>query len=421
MRIDRFLYFALLLFLPTQLTKFYFFDSLLITGLQVDYVALSINATQLILLLLIIFLVKKQGSSFLNTLLKNRLLLLFVLLLFISITLSLYPLAGVIKLLPLFGLIFLGLYIIIQKPSFVVTVTILTISTFLSSLLAITQFYLQRSVGGIPFFLGERTFTIATPGIAKSVIHGIVILRPYATLPHPNVLAGQIALLLPFIVYCFYMQRGNNWKIIYLTIYCVFLSALILTMSRATIIASYLAVFTTSVWVLNKHKKKLKSIMLAVSIFSTILIFPISLYRFESLFNLNDSSIVERLSLVKASSRILFNNSLFGVGLNNFIFYLPTTLKNTSTTPLLQPVHNTYLLVLVELGLVGLFFLMYLLLLCYKRTLIKKFPTNMLFFITLMQVIIILSIDHYLYTLWQGQLLFTILIAFMISKETRYE
>ena len=208
---------------------------------------------------------------------------------------------------------------------------------------------------------------------------------------------------------------------VYLTIYCIFLSALILTMSRATIIVSYLAVFTTSAFVLNKYKKKLKSIVFAVSIFSIILMLPISLYRFESLFNLNDSSVVERLSLIKASSYIFINNSLFGVGLNNFIFYLPATLKNTSITPLLQPVHNTYLLVLAELGLAGLFLLMYLLLLCYKRILIKKFPVNMLFLITLIQMIVILSVDHYMYTLWQGQLLFTILIAFMISKETRYE
>ena len=51
------------------------------------------------------------------------------------------------------------------------------------------EFIKQASLNGLFWWLGERTFTSSTPGIAKAVIDGRLLMRPYATFPHPNVLA----------------------------------------------------------------------------------------------------------------------------------------------------------------------------------------------------------------------------------------
>ena len=66
----------------------------------------------------------------------------------------------------------------------------LTLAVFGEAILAISQFIKGGTLG--LWILGERTFTISTPGIAKFDFYGREFLRPYATFPHPNVLAGFI-------------------------------------------------------------------------------------------------------------------------------------------------------------------------------------------------------------------------------------
>jgi len=64
-------------------------------------------------------------------------------------------------------------------------------SLVLFSLIGIVQFIKKESVGGILYYLGERRFSISSPGIARASVMGKEYLRAYSPFPHPNPLAGD--------------------------------------------------------------------------------------------------------------------------------------------------------------------------------------------------------------------------------------
>jgi len=100
------------------------------------------------------------------------------------------------------------------------------------------------------------------------------------------------------------------------------------------------------------------------------------------------------------------------VGLNNFIVHLPQFYQSGSVY-LLQPVHNIFLLVAAETGLVGLVIFLWFLILTFKKLLI----TNYYLLITALIVILVLGLfDHYWLTLQQNQLLVAIVFGLSWSR-----
>ena len=76
-----------------------------------------------------------------------------------------------------------------------------------------------------------------------------------------------------------------------------------------------------------------------------------------------------------------------------------------------QPVHSIYLLTLAETGLVGLVLLF--IFIAWLLRLTQKAPFVLT--IAIIQLLILGMLDHYLFTLQQGQMLFTIIVALVIS------
>jgi hypothetical protein len=72
--------------------------------------------------------------------------------------------------------------------------TVVVISAFFQSLVAILQFIWQKSLGLT--FLKESAFSVYDPGVAKVLINGDVFVRSYGFFPHPNVLGGFLAVSL---------------------------------------------------------------------------------------------------------------------------------------------------------------------------------------------------------------------------------
>ncbi|MBI2029019.1 hypothetical protein HYT02_01240, partial [Candidatus Gottesmanbacteria bacterium] len=175
MRIDRLLYFALLLLLPTQLSKYYFPQALLINGRRIDYVALSIYFTEIILIVMFFLFIKKTGFTKIKK--PKRAVIVLIGIILFSILLSINPFAGFIKVIKIMELFLFGLYIYLSRPSFSKSITVLLFSGVFVCVLAIAQFYFQHSLGGIMYFIGERVFSISTPNIAKSAINGQLLLR----------------------------------------------------------------------------------------------------------------------------------------------------------------------------------------------------------------------------------------------------
>src|SRR3990167_5526392 len=184
-KVERALFYLLIIFLPSQLAYHFWPDWAFIFGIRVDYLAPAIYLTDiLIVLLLVISRTKIKFSYFLA----------FSFLAFLNIYFSISPWASFFKWLKILGLIFLALYVSRNKDLFrrKIFIRVLGFSLMLISVVGITQFLLGKTLGGPLYFLGERSFNIETPGIALQNIFGRDFLRAYSIFSHPNSLAGYL-------------------------------------------------------------------------------------------------------------------------------------------------------------------------------------------------------------------------------------
>jgi O-antigen ligase len=85
-----------------------------------------------------------------------------------------------------------------------------------------------------------------------------------------------------------------------------------------------------------------------------------------------DKNIIERINLLGCSGKMVAKNFVFGVGLGNFIPELVKIGCAQKGMWLLQPVHNLFLLVFSETGIIGLILVTLFLLKVLKIILTKK-------------------------------------------------
>src|SRR3989344_769502 len=134
-----------------------------------------------------------------------------------------------------------------------------------------------------------------------------------------------------------------------------------------------------------------------------------------------DESFMRRVELNRAAIAMWRASPLAGGGLGNFLVELPSY-DISRLGNYLQPVHNIYLLVLAETGVVG--FIVFVVLMAHgMRGFVlritdrkKKFVLHTMIYLISFATFLVLGLfDHYSLTLQQGQLLFTLLIAFLVQ------
>lgn len=411
------IFYLIILFLPTQLGKHFWPTFSYISGIRIDYLSPTVYLTDILIFSLFatwLISIFKNRKEILN--IKNKIVnikwILLVIFLLIGIALSKSPLNGLYGFFKLLEFIFLGLYISKSILRLEILTTIFSIGILFESLLAIIQFLQKSSIGGILYFFGERTFTSDTPGIANAVLNGELVLRPYATFPHPNVLAGFLLIAMTIIMF-------GDRKFLYVFVLAIGTIALFLTMSRVAILLWLLVV---GLWFIRKSYilhltssiRLLVVLVLIGSIGSIIVLSPIS-SRFTN-FSLTDESIVMREQLLSSSLEMIKTHPIFGVGLHNFLINLPDVQKPQGSVYSFQPVHNIYLLVLVETGIVGFTFFVWLFLKTYQRVESSKLKVQGYILISI--VLVLALFDHYFLTLQQGQLLLTFVLGFLwISRK----
>lgn len=429
-KIEKSIFYVLIFSIPIQLGKHFWPDFAFVSGLRVDYLSPTLYFTDiLILILLLLTIVKllnyridKKNINKFNPIIKQfkdyyLLIISFLFLLLVSIF-SRESNAAFYGLLKILEFSFLGFYIAHHLKSYDIKkiINILGLSAFLFSTLAIIQFVKQSSIGGILYFLGERTFSPSTIGIADMDINGTLILRPYSTFSHPNVLAFFLLFVNSLILF-----QINNVKSLVQKVFNVFVLtissiALFLTFSRIVIFL-YLILLIYSF--LKEIKKSKKYVLALFFIFLLLFVYLNSYYyRFFNT-QLITKDLIARGDLLNISYDIFKQHPIFGVGINNFFFY--ESFYQKSITPvLLQPVHNIFILVLVEAGIIGLVLFCFLLYKAYisllsslnssKKPEIKNIYGAILFIF--ISMIINSFFDHFFLTVQQGQLMFSLILGF---------
>ncbi len=413
---EDFIYLLLLLFLPSQFGKHFWPSFSYVSGVRVDYLSPTIYLTDiLILLLLFSVFIKSSGIKILKKIKRFRVfsihLSLIIIFLIINIVFSQNKPLSIYGALRFLEFLFLGVltFYKIKKNNISTLISIFSISVIVESLIGIFQYIKQGSIGGILYLLGERSFNGGTPGIANISVDGELILRAYGTFSHPNVLAGFLLLSLTFLLFNFGFKKSIGLT----PLVAIILGsiALFLTFSRIPIILFILSLF---IFVFLKTKKyTVKKIMISTVILTSLIVSflfyaPFYLRFFQS--SVLEESFILREKLILENIRPIWENLIFGTGLYNY-FLANTILKDVFV---LQPVHNIFLLVLIQTGLIGLLYFLWFLYKTYLKVLEKKkLFLKLLFF----YIIVIGLFDHYFLTLQQGQLMFSFWLGYFWSRD----
>lgn len=240
--------------------------------------------------------------------------------------------------------ILLYFFIVNKTVKLQTLINIFLATVTLQAVIAIFQYVFQGSVG--LGFLGESNIGPDIAGVAKIDIDSGKVIRPYGTLPHPNVLAGYLLTGM----FLAYYQIRNKVMVAYPVI-IVLGAAFVLAFSRGAFLAFLIAaLFYFSV---KDSKLPIKYIFLIFVLF----IFFVVLFNLEQTFFTrmifsDSASFEERVTYFTISKNIFYHNP-FGIGLGNFTYNLPdfTFLKLSPWQ--FQPVHNAYMLMLNETGIFG--------------------------------------------------------------------
>ncbi|MBI4084564.1 MAG: O-antigen ligase family protein [Candidatus Levybacteria bacterium] len=335
--------------------------------------------------------------------------LLFALLL-VGVFLSKSPAAGLYGFLKLLEFTFFGVFtawfLTKNSKAYSTVLLLFAVGIIGESFLAIVQFLNQGSIGGIFYWFGERSFTSQTPGIANAAVSGKLVLRPYATFPHPNVLAGYLVIGMTLISLKCKAQSAKLEKALYSIALMLGTIALLLTMSRVSIVVFLVCVIVVLYKKLPKKHRAFGIISCLVAITIIFLLLP---HRSFSL-SLNDESISIRRDLLVASFTMFWEHPIFGVGLNNFLLSLPSYLSNKHSVFFLQPVHNIFFLWFCQTGLAGAT-----LAILFFFSLYKQLRRHYIWgkWLLVFSLIAFGSVDHYLLTLQQGKLLLAFVLGLM--------
>lgn len=432
MRLRRRLFSFLILLLPTQLSRHFWPGWSYVFGLKIDYLSPTIYLTDLLVIAIFgswlgekllvnyrayLLSQKKQNNkkviSRFPISLKNFSWT-FPVFVFLPLNCLLAENQGAAfyKLIKIFEFVFLGIYIIKEKIGIKDIHVPLTAAVFYSSLIALFQFFKQSSLGGLFWWLGERSFNLTTPGIARGLWQGKYFLRPYSTFSHPNSLAGFI--LVSSILTFPYLRRKNISFFLAYSIVCFFV--LIVSFSRAV---WFTGIIVISIIVCRQFRKRhffSRKFFIPLFFILLLLFFGTINNLISSAVNFSlEESFLRRGELNEKALLLISKSPLTGIGLNNFIPAMANMKDNSfGRFYWLQPVHNIYLLIAAETGLTGFILFLGLSYLKIRKFLNRNCAAPLLFSLT--AIFFLGFFDHYWITLQQNQLLLVIALSLSLVR-----
>ncbi len=297
------------------------------------------------------------------------------------------------------------------------------------AIIAILQFFRQSSLG--LKLLGESMLARDLTGIASFYnYHGERIIRAYGTTPHPNVLAAYLflaAFSFYFVYLYFHIYHQNKIfhpKLNYFLLisYPLILLSFFYTFARVTIFLWFAGFIIRSAVLLGTKRfrksfggrvNKIKLTKILVLSTTVVLLFG-AFYWTDAISRVKISSEDEAVQLrVFYNKESLKSVNWFGVGTGNFVNWLMIKDPNLPRN-LYQPVHNIYLLVYSETGILGIAALILFLIFLIKDYIVTTKMEKFYHYSVLLVFLSFLFIglfDHFLWTLQQGRLMLWLLCA----------
>lgn len=301
----------------------------------------------------------------------------------------------------------IGLFLFIRAQKKVLQTSPLVAGAFaltilFQSVIGLYQFFFQKSVAPYYFF-GETQLSSAT-GIAKLEIQGQLLIAPYGTTSHPNVLGGALVFYL-LITLFFYLQQPQSLtkKLLFFLTVISGAVTLLLTFSISAWIALLVGVLT---FLLPQVMKKILGWGSLVFFLAT----PVLLEFFAWLTQSSALSVTRRILLNAAALNMWLSHLLVGVGLHNFTVHAEKYVtSNSEVVRFLQPTHHVGLLWLSETGVLGIMVIILTAALVFKM---RKRHQFLPILVVLAPLLPIASLDHYLLTAQAGWLLLVWWVSF---------
>jgi hypothetical protein len=407
-----------ILLLPLNLGLHFISVDSYVRARLIDYLIPTIWVQQLILILILVFwffsfstVVALKSALFDK---RFRVFYLFLFSLLPSIAIASNISAALYKLSCLVLYTFLAIYVAHNfkfSKDFSKLLTVLSYVVIFLSFIGIMQWFKQESLFNNYLFFGEQPYSTATLNIAKTTFFGELKIPAYSIFNHPNVFAGFLTIVLLWL----FSEILEGSKYILYKVAFVFGSAgLLVTFSQVALLA-YLLTLTLYAAFAKEWLKSSKLVLLLIMLFflmGLLLPFYASYFSFE-----NYPSFYRRANLLKSSYFMLEDAPLFGKGLNNYVVELPNYFPLSQVLVFLQPVHNIFVLVSTESGVISSMFFFSLIFYSLGRTLTySRFNKyHLLLSLTFLQFFILGSFDHYLYTIHQTQLLFWLTLGLSLT------
>lgn len=253
------------------------------------------------------------------------------------------------------------LFYIIKRRDFVsakLVIRYFLIGLIVPALLAIWQFFTQSTFACKYLGLAYHASNILGDSVIETGSGRF--LRAYGPFDHPNILGGVMALAVILVLYSSLKKEiGRNERLFYLISFSLFYLALLVSFSRAAWLALLVGgpFILLSAWRRGKFEKKLIALFIILLIgISAVLIIPnqdLFLSRAQANSRLELKSVSERKIYLEQSQQVIKESKLIGVGVGNYILNLQKIIPGQEFW-YYQPVHNYWLLVLAELGILGL-------------------------------------------------------------------
>ncbi len=320
----------------------------------------------------------------------------------------------------------------------------------IQAIIGIFQFFTQFSLG--LFWLKESLIGKDIPGVAKIILDGEKYIRAYGLFPHPNILGGFLIFSIFNLLLYKKLSLENFWNKsgepkketlslshifskgvdannVFRLVLVIQLFALILTFSKSALISLILVsiifkIYNCSTWnivgriklnakLIVKEKGKKILMIVLILIFILILIKPNYQYFFVQSLN-------ERSFFLNVSRETIINHPFLGIGQGQFVIDMNNNHLKIENWKL-QPVHNVFLLIWSELGLIGLMvFIIFLLkiIIIVSRGTKGKFPLliGKTFSSIFIGLLFIMFFDHYPWDIQQGSILLWITLGFLVGS-----
>ncbi|MBI5793743.1 O-antigen ligase family protein [Candidatus Uhrbacteria bacterium] len=246
------------------------------------------------------------------------------------------------------------------------------------------------------------------------------MLRAYGTFPHPNIFGGYLAVGVVALAWLTRFVK-KKWELAFMLIGSALLGlTLIVTFSRSAWLGITIGLIVLIALMVRDRKMPSRQALPIIGLgviclLATIAIFHTEVFaRFNPTLRLEAVSIEERTSQYQTFGDVFLSSPILGVGPNAYTFTLADQDPGQPVWSY-QPIHNVFLLILGELGLVGFsLFLFWIGRIGHISLMSMQTPDGM-FAVTLgVSLFVIAVFDHYLWTLWPGLALSAFALALIV-------